>query len=349
MRDFASDNYAPAHPDVLAAVAEANSGHAVSYGEDPWSARARELLRAEFGADAVPLLVFNGSAANITCLRTLCAPWEAVVCADTAHINTDEGGAPELTAGLKLLTCPTSDGKLTPDAVGAWLAGVGDVHSAQPRVLSVTQSTELGTRYAVEELRALGDFCAANGLLLHLDGARLANAAAGLGVSLADLTTGVGASAVSFGGTKNGALGVEAAVLLRPELAAGAPYLHKQLLQLSSKHRYLAAQMVALLTDGLWRRLAGHANEMALLLAERVRDLPGVTITQPVQANALFVALPPGAADVVRRDFRFYEWNATTGVQRWMCAWDTTAEDVEDFAAAVRAACEAAAPVPAAA
>lgn len=343
MRDFASDNYAPAHPDVLAAVAEANGGHAISYGEDPWSVRARELLRAEFGADAVPLLVFNGSAANITCLRTLCAPWEAVICAATAHINTDEGGAPELTAGLKLLTCPTVDGKLTPADIAAWLPGVGDVHSAQPRVVSVTESTELGTRYSVEELRALGDFCAANGLLLHIDGARLANAAAGLGVSLGDITTGVGAAAVSFGGTKNGALGVEAAVLLRPDLAAGAPYLHKQLLQLSSKHRFLAAQIDALLTDGLWRTLATQANEMAQLLAERVRDIPGVTITQPVQANALFVVLPPGVADVVREEFRFYVWNAAEGVQRWMCAWDTTPEDVEDFAAAVRAACAAAA------
>jgi threonine aldolase len=287
----------------------------------------------------VPLLVFNGSAANLTCLRSLCAPWEAVICAESAHINTDEGGAPEVAAGLKLLTCPTPDGKLTPELIRPWLHGVGDVHSAQPRVVSVTQTTELGTRYSLDELRAIAALCDENGLLLHLDGARLANAAAGLGVGLGDLAAGVGAAAVSFGGTKNGALGVEAAVILRPELAAGAPYVRKQLLQLASKHRFLAAQMVALLTDGLWRRLADHANAMALRLADAVAGIPGVTITQPVQANALFVILPPGVADQLRESWRFYPWDAATGVQRWMCAWDTTAAEVHAFAAAVARAC----------
>jgi threonine aldolase len=337
--DFASDNYAPAHPDVLAAVVEANSGHAVSYGEDPWSARAQELLRAEFGPDSLSLLVFNGSAANVTCLRTLCAPWEAVICAQSAHIATDEGGAPEASAGLKLLTCPTPDGKLTPALVRPWLVGLGNVHSAQPRVMSVTQTTEVGTRYSLDELRALGELCADSGLLLHVDGARLANAAAGLGVDLGELGTGVGAAAVSFGGTKNGALGVEAAVFLDPAQAPGAEFVRKQHLQLASKHRYLAAQFVGLLTDGLWRRLAEHANAMAARLAAAVRDLPGVEITQPVQANALFVSLPDGVADKLREEFRFYEWDAATGVQRWMCAWDTTAEQVDEFAAAVRLLC----------
>lgn len=340
MRDFASDNYAPAHPDVLAALAEANTGHAVSYGEDPWSARAQGLLRAEFGPESASLLVFNGSAANVTCLRTLCAPWEAVICAASAHIATDEGGAPEVTAGLKLLTCPTPDGKLTPELVRPWLAGIGDVHSAQPRVLSVTETTELGTRYSISELRELGRLCADSGLLLHIDGARLSNAAAGLGVGLGELAAGVGAAAVSFGGTKNGALGVEAAVFLSPALARGAEFVRKQHLQLASKHRYLAAQVVALLTDGLWRRLAEHANAMATRLADGVRDMPGVRITQPVQANALFVALPPGAADVVREQFRFYVWDPAQDVQRWMCAWDTTESDVDAFVGAVRAACD---------
>lgn len=340
MLDFASDNYAPAHPDVLAAVAEANAGHAVSYGEDPWSARAQELLRAEFGPESHALLVFNGSAANVTCLRTLCAPWEAVVCAQTAHIATDEGGAPEASAGLKLLTCPTPDGKLTPDLVLPWLAGIGDVHSAQPRVVSVTETTEVGTRYSVEELRALGEFCADSGLLLHVDGARLANAAAGLDVGLGDLAAAAGAAAVSFGGTKNGALGVEAAVFLRPVDSRGGEFVRKQHLQLASKHRFLAAQFVALLTDDLWRRLAAHANSMAARLAAAVADLPGVEITQAVEANGLFVRLPEGVADALREDFRFYVWDPATGVQRWMCAWDTTADQVDEFAAAVRLRCE---------
>ena len=344
MTAFASDNYAPAHPDVLAAIGQANSGHAVSYGDDPVSARAEQLLRAEFGAAAVPLLAFTGSAANLICLRALCRPWEAVICASTAHINTDEGGAPEVAAGLKLLTCPTPDGKLTPRHVEHWLGGVGRVHSAQPRVVSVTQSSELGTCYDVEELAELGRFCASHDLLLHVDGARLANAAVTLGTGLGELAAGVGAAAVSFGGTKNGLVGGDAAVFLDPDLAVGAPYVRKQLVQLASKHRFLAAQFVALLTGGLWRELAGHSNAMAARLGDAVRGVPGVRITQRVQANAVFAVLPPGVADALRETWRFYTWDEDSGEVRWMCSWDTTAADVDAFAADVTAACAAAAP-----
>ncbi len=339
MKGFASDNYAAVHPDVLAAMAAANDGHAVSYGDDPVTAKADALLRQQFGADATPLLVFNGSGANVLCLRTLCKPWEAVVCADTAHVNTDEGGGPEIVGGLKMLTCPTADGKLTPDGVARWLPSIGNVHAAQPRVVTVTQSTELGTRYEVDELKVLGEFCAASGLLFHIDGARLANAAAALDVGLGDLAAGVGASAVSFGGTKNGLMFGEAAVFLDPATAPPAPFVRKQLLQLASKHRFLAAQFVALLEGDLWRRLATHSNTMAARLADAVGGVDGVRITQQVQANGVFAILPPGAADRLRERWRFYTWNETTGEVRWMCSWDTTAEEVDAFAADVATVC----------
>jgi threonine aldolase len=215
MKGFASDNYAGVHPEVLTAIAAANEGHAVSYGDDPWTARAEELLREHFGPDARSWLVFNGTGANVLAYRALCRPWQAVVCAQTAHVNVDEGGAPEAVGGIKLLTIPTADGKLTPELVAGQLLRVGDTHAVQPRVVSVTQSTELGTRYTPDELRALAELAHANDMLLHVDGSRLANAAAGLGVSLRATTTDVGVDAVSFGGTKNGLLGAEALVLLR--------------------------------------------------------------------------------------------------------------------------------------
>lgn len=339
MKGFASDNYAAVHPDVMAALADANDGHAVSYGADPWTARADALLREHFGAAATPYLVFNGSGANVLCLRALCRPWEAVICTAGAHVNTDEGGGPEIVAGLKMLTCPSPDGKLSPEGIAAWLPSMGNVHAAQPRVVTVTQSTELGTRYEVDELKAIGEFCAANGLLLHIDGARLANAAAALDVGLGDLAGGVGASAVSFGGTKNGLMLGEAAVFLDPRLAPPAAFVRKQLLQLASKHRFLAAQFVALLSDDLWRRLAGHANEMAARLAGAVGGIDGVRITQSVQANGIFAVLPPGVAARLQVDWPFYTWNEATGEVRWMCSWDTTRAEVDAFAAAIASAC----------
>ena len=339
MKGFASDNYAGAHPAVLAAVAAASDGHAVSYGADPWTARAEELLREHFGEQASSYLVFNGSAANVLSFRALCRPWEAVVCAAGAHVNVDEGGAPERIAGVKLLALPAPDGKLTPAGVTSQLHRTGDEHAVQPRVVSVTQSTELGTRYSPAELRALADTAHEHGLLLHVDGARLANAAAGLGVPLRAITTDAGVDVVSFGGTKNGLLLGEAVVFLRPGLDDGFAHLRKQTLQLASKGRFLAAQFVALLEGDLWQRSAAHANAMALRLAAAVADVPGVRITQAVQANGVFAVLPPGATAALQRDWRFYEWDHATGEVRWMCSWDTTAEEVDAFAAAVHDAC----------
>jgi threonine aldolase len=335
VRAFASDNYAGVLPEVLDAIGRVNAEHEPAYGADAVTARVAGLFRAHFGPDADAYLVFNGTGANVTAMRALCRPWEGVVCAETAHLNVDEGGAPEH-AGLKLLTVPTRDGKLTPELVAPRLVRFGDEHAVQPKVISITQTTELGTRYEVAEVRALADLAHAHGLLLHVDGSRLSNAAEALGVPLAEAVA--GADAVSFGGTKAGLMVGEAVVFLTPGLGEPVRYLRKQSMQLASKMRFLAAQFEALLTDDLWRRGAANANAMARRLAAAVADLDGVTITQAVQANAVFAILPPGVAERLQADWRFYTWDEATGEVRWMCSWDTTAADVDAFAEAVRAA-----------
>lgn len=342
MKGFASDNYAGAHPQVLAAIEEANEGHAVAYGGDPWTARAEALLCEHFGEQAVSYLVFNGSAANVLSLRALCRPWESVICAAQAHINVDEGGAAEQIAGVKLQDVATHDAKLTPEHVEPLLARRGDEHAVQPRVVSVTQATELGTRYSPAELDALARFAHRRGLLLHVDGARLANAAAALDLPLRALTTDVGVDVVSFGGTKNGLLLGEAVVFCDPALAEGFKYMRKQTLQLASKGRFIAAQFVALLEGGLWRRNAEQANAMAVRLAAALLDVPGVRLTQPVEANAIFAILPPGVTEQLQRAWPFYIWDAATGEVRLVCSWDTTADEVDSFAEDVSRSCRSA-------
>jgi threonine aldolase len=339
MKGFASDNNAPAHPEVLAAVAQANSGHATAYGHDPWTEHAERLLREHLGEQARSYLVFNGTAANVLCLRAMCRPWQSVICAAGAHVNVDEGGAPERIAGVKLHALPTPDGKLTAQLVATQLGHEGFEHAVQPRVVSVAQSTEVGTCYSPAELSELAAFAHDHGLLLHVDGARLANAAASLDVPLRAIATDAGVDALSFGGTKNGLMFGEAVVLLAPELAEGFAYLRKQTLQLASKGRFLAAQFVALLEDDLWRRSAAHANAMATRLASAVGGAPGVRITQPVQSNGVFAEIPPAAIERLQRDWRFYVWDETTAEVRWMCSWDTTAEEIDAFAAAITSAC----------
>lgn len=334
-RGFASDNCASVHPEVLAALAAANGGHADSYGADPWTARAEELLRERFGAQARSFLVFNGTGANVTALRACTRPWEGVVCAETAHLNGSECGAPEVIGGVKLLTCATPDGKLTPDDIARSIGPRGDEHLVNPRVVSVTQCTEYGTTYRPDELRALADAAHERDMLLHVDGARLANAAAWLDVGLDAITSEVGADVVSFGGTKNGALAVEAVIFLTPQLADVFPWVRKQSLQLASKGRFAAAQVIALLEDDLWRRSAAHANAMAARLAAAVRDVPGVTIVQAIESNVVFATLDPRAIARVQPDWPFFVVDPESGLVRWMCAWDTTEADVDAFAAAV--------------
>jgi threonine aldolase len=335
-RGFASDNYAGILPELLEAIAAANTGHAVSYGGDEWTARVGELFRSHFGAGASTALVFNGTGANVVALQALCRPYEACVCASTAHLNVDECGAPERVAGLKLLAIDTPDGKLTPELVQPRLVRFGDEHAVQPKVVSITQSTELGTLYTPEEIAALADQAHSHGMVLHVDGARLSNAAAALGLPLRAFTTDVGADAVSFGGTKNGMMLGEAVVFLREGLGGDVAFLRKQSMQLASKMRFIAAQFEALLSGQLWLASAAHANAMARRLADAVSQIAGVEVTQKVQASAVFAILPPAATASLQERWKFYVWDENTGEVRWMCSWDTTEEDVDAFAADVR-------------
>ena len=334
---FASDNHAGVHPEVIEAIAAANDGHAAAYGSDPWTARATQRFREHFGPAARAFPVFNRTAANVLCIETLTQPWQAVVCARTAHLNVDECGAPER-AGRKLLAVDTPDGKLAPALIEPLMVRIGDEHAVQPRVVSITQSTELGTVYTQQEVEALATWAHAHGLLLHMDGSRLANAAAGLGVPLRALTTDAGVDALSFGATKNGAMGVEAVVLLREDIDDGVKFRRKQAMQLGSKMRYLSAQLDALLEDDLWKRNAEHANAMARRLADAVGHLPGVRITQAVEANAVFAILDPAVTERLQQVWPFYVWDESTGEVRWMTGWDTVPEDVDAFAADVGAA-----------
>jgi threonine aldolase len=341
-RGFASDNHAGMLPEVLEALAAANAGHAPSYGGDDWTARVEATFRSHFGEDTTVALVFNGTGANVVAMQALTRPYEAAICASTAHLNVDECGAPERVAGIKLLTVDTPDGKLTPELVAPRLVRFGDEHAVQPRVVSITQSTELGTLYSVEEIRALAEQAHERGMLLHVDGARLSNASASLGVPLRAMTTDAGVDAVSFGGTKNGMMLGEAILFLRTGLGGEVAFLRKQSMQLASKMRFLAAQFEALLSEDLYLRAAAHANAMARRLAAAVATVDGVEITQRVQANAVFALLPSGAAADLQTRWRFYEWDENTGEVRWMCSWDTTEEDVDAFAADIRATVTAA-------
>ncbi len=317
----------------MRAIVEANTGDAVAYGADPWTARAVGELRRLAGGDGEVYLVLNGSGANVLGLGLLLARHEAVICAESAHINTDECGAPERILGTKLLTVPAPDGKLTPELIASRLAGRGDEHFAQPGVVAITQSTEVGTCYSLAELRKIREFCADSGLRVFMDGARLANAAAYLGCTLAELAE--HADVLSFGGTKNGAMGVEAVIVMRSGDAANAPYLRKQQMQLSSKMRFLAAQFIGLLDDDLWLQNARHANAMASRLAAGLTDLPGVDVVYPVESDAVFARLARQHVAELQREWTFHVWDESTSVVRWMTAFDTQERDVDDFLAAI--------------
>ena len=328
-KSFGSDNHAGTHPSVLRAIVEANTGDAVAYGADPWTGQAVSEIRRLSGAQGEVYLVLNGSGANVLGLGLLLGRHEAVICAESAHINTDECGSAERILGTKLLTVPAPDGKLTPELIASRLSGRGDEHFAQPAVVAITQSTEFGTCYSLDELRAIKDFCTANGLRVFLDGARLANAAAHLGCTLADLAGNT--DVLSFGGTKNGAMGVEAVIVMQSADAVSARYLRKQHMQLSSKMRFLAAQFNALLTDDLWLANAAHANAMATRLASGLAEIPGIDIVYPVQADGVFARLNPGHIAELRRDWIFHMWDERASIVRWMTAFDTQESDVDAF------------------
>ena len=335
MKSFASDNYSGIHPEVFEAIQRANAQHQISYGDDQFTEETNKLFEKLFGKVTV-LYTFNGTGANVTCLKCCTLPFQAVVCSEYAHILADECGAPTQSIGCSLLPLKTNDGKLTPDMIKPLLNRIGNVHNTQPKVISISQSTELGTVYTIKELKALCDFAHANGMYVHLDGARISNAVAALGVSLKEATVDCGIDIMSFGGTKNGLMIGEAVLIFNEELKANAPYFHKQTGQLFSKNRFIAAQFGALLTNDLWLRMATHANEMARLLATKVGELPEVQITRSVDANAVFAIIPVEVIQSLRSQYPFYEWDAETHEQRWMCSFDTTEEEVIGFVNALK-------------
>lgn len=337
-RGFASDNNAGVHPRMWDALRSANQGHAVGYGNDVYTETAVRLFRERFGQRAEVFFVFGGTGANVSTLAAITRPFQAVVCAETAHINVDECGAPERFTGCKLVDLQTEDGKLRPEQIEPLLAQLGDQHHVQPRVVSISQPTELGTVYTVEELTRLAAFAHERGMLLHVDGARLANAAAHLDVSLEEMTVGAGVDVLSFGGTKNGMMYGEAVIFFDPALAADFRFVRKQCAQLPSKMRFVAAQFTALLGEDLWRETAAHANRMALTLAAELRTIPQVRFTQPVESNAVFVLLTPEAIPRLQEHYFFYVWNKQTSEVRLMCSFDTTDEDVSELVAVIREA-----------
>ncbi|HET8928892.1 MAG TPA: low specificity L-threonine aldolase [Microbacterium sp.] len=342
-RGFASDNYSGVHPEVLEAISAANGGHQVAYGEDDYTAHLQEVAARHFGDGVTVWPVFNGTGANVVGMLSMLPRWGAVICAKTAHIHSDEGGAPEKSGGIKLFTIATPEGKLTPELIEQEAWGWGDEHRAQPLVVYITQSTELGTVYTPDEVRAITAYAHERGMLVYMDGARLSNAAATLDLPLRAFTTDAGVDVVSFGATKNGALGAEAIIVLNPAASDGLVYLRKHQMQLASKMRFVSAQLLALLDGDLYLRNARHANAMAQRLRGGIEagladgTMEGVSFTQATQANAVFAALPPGAADRLRTRFRFYDWDASKGEVRWVCSFDTTEADVDALVTALRA------------
>lgn len=336
-RGFASDNYSGVHPEVLQALAEANLGHQTAYGEDQYTARLSEVIKEHFGSQAEVFPVFNGTGANVVGLTSMMPRWGAVICSNLAHIHTDEGGAPERVSGLKLFTVEHQNGKLTPESIATQVFGIGDEHRAQPMVVSITQTTEVGTVYSPQEIRAIADYAHSQGLLLHLDGARLWNAAAALGVPFGEFTTAAGVDVLSLGGTKNGLMGAEAIVVLNPKASDGLIYLRKLSMQLASKMRFVSAQLLTLFENDLGIRSASHANAMAQRLRRGLEakldsgEISGLRFTNPTMANAVFASLDNQVADRIRAKVKFYDWERAIGEVRWMCAFDTTEQDVDNF------------------
>ena len=332
VRSFASDNNAGVHPKVLQAIAAANRGHVVGYGDDAYTEAAVRKFKQHFGSDVEVFMVFNGTAANCLSLKALTEPYHAVICGEAAHIYADECGAPEKFTGCKLIPIPTQDGKLTVEAVRHAYHGIGDQHHVQPRVISITQVTEVGTVYTPREIRDLARFAHEREMFLHMDGARIANAAVSLGLTLRQATRDLGVDVLSFGGTKNGALGAEAVVFFNTRFGRDFLYLRKQGMQLASKMRFISAQLDTLLSNDLWRKNAQHANRMAALLQKEISKISKVKVVYRVEANGVFAQIPRKAIAKIQKRYFFYVWDEEQSVVRWMCSFDTTEQDVKQFA-----------------
>jgi threonine aldolase len=331
IRSFASDNNAGVHPEVLAAITRANEGHVVGYGDDPYTGSAKKKFEEHFGTGIEVYFTFNGTGANVLGLQALTRPYNAILCSDYAHICVDECGAPEKHTGCKLIPLPHQDGKITVDQVKHAYHGIGDQHHVQAKVISITQSTEMGTIYTPEEIQALARFAHEHDMFLHMDGARIANAAVSLRQTLRQATRDLGVDVLSFGGTKNGIMGGEAVVFFDKALSADFLYLRKQGMQLASKMRFIAVQFEALLTNDLWKRSAEHANRMARALEAEVRQIPQARIAWPVEANGVFAQIPQHAIQKIQERYFFYPWIEEECIVRWMCSFDTTEDDIQSF------------------
>ena len=335
-RGFASDNNAGVHPAILKAISEANNGHAIAYGDDPVTEQARQRFKDLFGPQSSVYFVFLGTGANVLSLKAITDSYHSVICADTAHINVDECSAPEKFTGCKLVTIPSSNGKITLEAIEKHLHGFGFEHHAQPKVISITQATELGTLYTTQEIKALADLAHKHDMYLHVDGARIANACVSLGVSFKEMITDTGVDVLSFGGTKNGLMYGEAIVFLKPGLDKDFRYKRKQAMQLASKMRYISAQFLAYIDQEIWRTNAAHANRMAKLLFKELSDIKGITVTQEVQANGVFAILPNEIIQALQKEFFFYVWDEHRNEVRWMTSWDTQEDDIMKFTSLIR-------------
>jgi threonine aldolase len=335
-RSFASDNNAGVHPEIIEAIRDANDGHVIAYGNDPITARATKLFQKHFGRDAAVYFVFGGTGANVLGLKAITNSYHAIICAETAHVHVDECGAPEKFTGCKLLLVPTPDGKLRVEQIKPLLHGIGVEHHVQPGVISISQATEMGTVYTKKELKTLADFAHDNNMLLHVDGARLANAAVWLNASLKDITADAGVDVLSFGGTKNGMMYGEAVVFFDKKRATDFKFIRKQGTHLPSKMRFISAQFEALLSEDLWRRSAMHSNRMAQLLASELAKVPQITLTQPVESNGVFAIVPRKYVPTLQKKYFFYVWDEEISEVRLMASFDTTEDDVRDFVEFVR-------------
>jgi threonine aldolase len=337
-RSFASDNNAGVHPEIIEAIARVNQGHVIAYGDDHYTERAVQQFQKHFGKDIAIYFVFGGTGANVLGLQAVLKSYQAVICAETAHINVDECGAPEKFTGCKLLSVPTPDGKLREEQIRPLLHGVGFEHHVQPGAISISQATEMGTVYKFAEVKALSNFAHKNNMLLHMDGARIANAAVGLNTSLRKITGDLGVDVLSFGGTKNGMMYGEAVVFFNQKLASDFKYIRKQGMHLPSKMRFISAQFEALLSGDLWQRSASHSNKMAQLLAQELRKIPQLELTQPVDANGVFFVMPKKLIPEIQKKYFFYVWNEEISEVRLMTSFDTTESDIEDFVALLKRA-----------
>ncbi len=335
-KSFASDNYAGIHPHILKAIHDANEGHAQAYGNDHYTHDAIALFKQHLGQTIDVYFVCNGTAANVLSLNTLLKSHQAIICADSAHINVDECGSAEKYTGCKLLTVATKDGKLTVEGIAHYLNLRGNQHKVQPKLISISQSTESGTVYTLEEIKQITDFAHANNLFVHMDGSRLSNAIVSLNTNLAAMTKEAGIDVLSFGGTKNGMMMGEAVIFFNKELAEDFPYIRKQGMQLISKMRFISTQFIALLKDDLWLKNARQANAMAQLLANEIKKIPAIKLSQEPQANAVFACLDPKLIPLLQENYYFYIWNETLSEVRWMTSWDTTAEDIQNFVACIK-------------